>query len=236
MSHQIFKKISTALIGLSLLASTSPVFALTVPNRATNQDASSAGNPKYMLQQRIDNIKNNAENRIETIKDKVASREAILKAKLQKFKDQRKASLAEKINTSLNRVNQNQTTQMQKHLATMNTILGKLENRINAQTSDIKDPAAAKTAIASARSAIASASALVTAQSQKDYTILITSESKVKADAKLQRDKLHTDLQTLRKAVMDAKQAVANAIRVAKLGATPENLAPRKEGSTSGQR
>ncbi|MDP3758247.1 MAG: hypothetical protein Q8Q86_00865, partial [Candidatus Daviesbacteria bacterium] len=110
----------------------------------------------------------------------------------------------------------------------------KLETRVNRGEPDIKDPAAARTAIASARVTIASTSAAVSAQSLKDYTVTVSSEARVKLDAKLQRDKLHTDLLALRKIVIDAKQAVGNAIRVAKSGKI-EIPRAGKEGTNSGQ-
>lgn len=141
----------------------------------------------------------------------ITRKEAALKAKLQTFRDLKKASAAARINDNLNRINDKQTQQMLKHLDKMSTILGKLETRVNQGTA----------AIASAGASIASASAVVRAQSEKDYTIQVTSESTVKQDAQNTRTKLHTDLQTVRKLVIDAKQAVANAIR--------------KEGIPSGQ-
>ncbi len=172
----------------------------------------------------------------------IASKAAALKLKLQTFKDQKKAQIAERVNTNLNDINQKQTEQMQKHLDAMSVILDKLEVRVNSPTPDIKDPEAARVAIASARATIATVSAAVLAQSQKDYTIQVTSESKIGVDAKTQRDKLHADILAIRKAVIDAKQSVANAIRVAKSGSVPnmgsspkEGTGLKKEGTTSGK-
>lgn len=164
-------------------------------------------------------------------KEKIASREAALKLKLNAFKDRTKAAIAEKVNTNLNRINQKRTEMMQRHLTNMSTILGKLEDRVNSGSPDIKDPASARAAIASARSIIATTSAAVTAQAAKDYTIVVTSESKVRADATAQRQQLHSDLLTLRKMVIDAKQAVGSAIRTAKSGSS---TGP-KEATASGQ-
>lgn len=197
---------------------------------------STAAARNQLVQQRIETQKENVENRIAAMKEQIASREAALKAKLQAFKDKKKAQIADRVNTALNRINENQTTQMKRHLGTMTTILDKLEVRVNQAAPDIKDPAAAKAAIASARAAISTASAAVTAQSEKDYTITVTSESKIGVDAKTQRDKLHTDLQAARKLVIDAKQAVANAIRTAKAGSLPVGKTVlEKEGTESGQ-
>lgn len=243
MSNTAFAKASVVVFGLSLLTlSAYPVFA---------EDSSSAATArKPLLQQKISitqeklenkvtAIRDKKENRIESLKEKIASRTAILKTKLETFKDKKKAAIAERINTNLNNINENQTAQMQKHLGTMSTILDKLEARVNNSSPDIKDPAAAKIAIAEARANIASASAAVTVQSQKDYTITVTFESRVKADIKSQRDKLNNDLFAIRKLVIDAKQSVANAIKVAKSGSEvklDQVQEQEKEGTASGQR
>lgn len=169
--------------------------------------------------------------RKEDIREKAASREAALKAKLQTFKDKQKATIAEKVNTNLNKINQKMASEMLKHLTRMSEILVKLETRVNAKTPDIKDVSSAKEAIASASAAINSAKEAVGAQSEKDYTIIVTSEGKIRQDAQNMRKQLHTDLQALRKLVVDAKQEVSNAIRVAK----SVKVEVPKEGTTSGQ-
>jgi len=215
MSRFGLSKTSAILIGLSILA--------TSVGTAFAADPSGTTSARRVEKINITNIEKN----IATMREKLASKEAALKLKLQTFRDQKKATAAARISTNLNQINQKQTTQMQKHLDTMTSILDRLETRVNQPTSDIKDPASAKAAIASVRETIATASAAVSAQAQKDYTIQVTSESRIGIDAKAQRDKLRTDILVLRKAVIDAKQAVANAIRVAKSGL--------KEGTSSGQ-
>lgn len=194
------------------------------------QDATTSTIAREKLLQRAKEVreakKEKVEQRITIAQENQASREAKLKAKLATFRNKEKATAAARISSNLNMINQNQTAQMQKHLVIMSGILDKLETRVNQGSPDIKDPAAAKTAIASARQSWASASAAIFVQAQKDYTIIVSTEAKVKTDAKNQRDKLHTDLQILRKLVVDAKQGVANAIRAAKSG---------KEATSSGQ-
>lgn len=182
---------------------------------------------KENVKERIETRKENMEMRIANMKERVASKEAVLKARLEAFKDKRKAQIAERVNTNLNRINQNQVEQMQKHISTMTSILDKLEARVNQSTPDIKNPALAKQAIADARAAISSASSALAAQTEKDYTITVTSENKVREDAKAMRDQLHTDLKALREQVRNTKGAVSSAIRVAKSGV--------KEGTSSGQ-
>ncbi len=222
MSKSTLSKASVILVGLSMLAITiSPTFALDSTGSATRPAIRN-----QLVQQKV-----------ETNKENIASKASALKTKLQAFKDKRKAEIADRVNTNLNRINQNQTAQMQKHLGTMSGILDRLEARVNQGTPDIKDPAGAKAAIASARAAISTTSAAVTTQSEKDYTITVTSESRIGLDAKTQRDKLHADISAVRIMVVDAKQSVANAIRIAKSGSTPiGKTVIEKEGTTSGQR
>lgn len=219
-------KFTAAIAGLSFLATVvNPVFAV---------DATTAATTKRPALQKAVTARENTEKRIATIQDKIASRAAALKERLQKFKDQKRAVIAERVNANLNKVNQNQTAQMQRHLGVMSNILDKLEARVNKGTPDIKDPTSAASAIADARAAIASASAAVTTQAQNDYTITITTESKVRADAQAQKEQLRTDIKAVRQQVIEAKQAVGNAIRTAKSG-KPEISVPAKEGTTSGQ-
>lgn len=139
-----------------------------------------------------------------TRKEKVATREAALKAKLERFKDKTKAQVVDRINTNLNRINQKQTAQMLKHLDKMSTILGKLEADVT-----------------TTKEAIATATAAVKLQAEKDYTIAISSEKTVKKDAQKTREQLHNDLKVVRVQVIDAKQAVANAIRLERKEGTP---------------
>lgn len=231
-------KVSTILIGLSMLLVFSyPVFAQDQTTRSATDTAaykatSSAAYKKQLILNKGPR-QESLEKQIETVKEKLATRAVALKTRLQTFRDKKKAEIAERVNINLNQKNQEQTAQMQKHLNTMSAILDKLEARINKAAPDIKDPLAAKTAVVTARNTIASVSAVVSAQVQKDYTIQVTSEAKIKSDVKTQRDRLHTDLQTARKTVIDAKQAVANVIKVAKSGKVIEK--ELKEGTASGQ-
>jgi Skp family chaperone for outer membrane proteins len=194
-----------------------PVFAVDATSSTTRREA---------LAQKLEARKDSIADKIAAMKEKIASKEAALKTRLAAFKDKRKAEIADRVNTNLNRINENQTAQMQQHLSRMSEILAKLEARVVAGSSEIKDPLVAKAAIASSRASIATASSAVTEQSQKDYTITVTSESQVRLDAQKVRDSLKTDIMGTRKLVIEAKQSVADAIRIAK--------GQPKEATTSG--
>ncbi len=225
-------KTSAILIGLSMLA---VVIYPALAEDGTTSAVRPAVRKNQLVQERIEARRENIQDKIAALREKIASKEAALRLRLQEFRDKKKAETAERVNTNLNRINQNRTTQMQKHLEKMSEILDKLENRVNQAKPDIKDPATAKAAIAAAKLSISTASASVSAQALKDYTIVVTTESRIGVDAKIQRDKLHTDLVALRRLVIDAKQAVANAIRVAKSGKIGPDFEPGKEGTNSGR-
>lgn len=216
----ILPRILTAALAFAL------IFMFSYPVLAQEATSTTAG------KDRIEQRRQSVEEKMEERKVKMATREAALKVKLEKFRDQKKAEIADRINTNLNKINQKQTGQMLKHLDRISAILGKLEERVNKGTPDIKDTTAAKEAIVSAKEAIATATASVKAQAEKDYTITVSSESTVRRDAQKMREQLHTDLKAVRVQVVDAKQAVANAIRVAKSGKVE---VPGKEGTPSGR-
>ena len=212
------------------------------------EDATSSTTRKDRIKERIETRKENIKERVETRKENVAqridsrkaamaSREAALKAKLDAFKDKRKAEITERVSTNLNKINEKHTQMMLKFLSRASEILTKLENRVNQATTDVKDVTAAKTAIEEAKNSIASAEAAVNAQADKDYTIAVSSENRVRVDAQSQRKKLHDDLKAVREQVVAAKQAVANAIRVAKSGKveSPSTSSGLKEATRSGQ-
>ncbi len=173
--------------------------------------------------------------KLEDRKLKIASHEAEIKTKIQKFKDKQKAEIATRVNTNLNKINQNQTDQMLKNLDLMSSLLDKLTERINSNSPDIKNPAVANQAVADARAAIDIARTAVQVQAQKDYTINVTTETRIKVDAQTQRDQLHKDITAVRQLVIAAKQAVSNAVRIAKSGKVATPSAQVKEGSSSGR-
>lgn len=127
-----------------------------------------------------------------------ASRTAQLKTKLLTFKNKVKAEAVQRISDNLNRINKKRADDMADNLSRMTEIL----NKLSKNTPD-----------ASASAAIATAKEAVTDQSQKDYTVSVTTENKVKTDAKTVRDQLAADLLATRKLVIAAKQALMEGVR-----------------------
>lgn len=215
----LLKKLSIGILiclGLAI-----PALAQTPIKSGPTTATSPAATRKELVQQKTEVRKDFLEAKrtaVANLKEKMATREAALKTKLKAFRDQKKATVAERVNTNLNGINAKRTDQMSGALTRMTNILTKLEERVNGATSDIKDPTTAKAAITDAKAAIATAQDAVVAQSEKDYTLTVTSEAKVKQDTQAVREQLHSDLKSTRNLVIKAKQSVANAIRIAKGG------------------
>ncbi len=145
---------------------------------------------------------------LKELKDRIASKEAQLKTKLKVFKDKKKAEITERVSGNLNTININRTAEMTRNLQKMSELLTKVENK----ASSSQNAASASAVIANAKTAIATAEAAVITQSQKDYTVQATTESKIRVDVKSSRDQLFTDLTAARKLVLDAREALVNAV------------------------
>lgn len=217
------------LFSLLLLLSASSVLAqdATSSSAAAKPRREVVQNRPAIAPLKVEQRKENIQEKIAATREKIASKEAALKLRLEKFKDQKKAQITERVSMNLNKINEKMTMEMSSFLQRITALLDKLEARVLAGTPDITDPEAAKVEIALARASVVSAQEAVTLQAGKDYTLTGSSEARVKIDANNMRKQLHTDLQALRKIIVETKQAALNALKVAKLGS--------KEATVSGQ-
>src|SRR5258708_3873023 len=215
----------------TLLASILVVFTLLLINPLYAEDSSSSGTrntPGPKVEKRIDTLQNQKDQltaRAQNLKDKIASKEADFKARVTAFKDKAKAQLVTRVNDLLNQINKRRTTEMSSHLDKMSGILDKLKVRVGSASSsaliatksaESSQSGSVSDAINNAQAAISKAKIGVTAQADKNYTIQVSTESAVRSDAKTQRDALFVDLKATHQLVVDAKNAVSNAIKAAK--------------------
>lgn len=188
-----------------------PIYAQQ-PQNAVNprlKAATTPGNLKTVM------VAEQAAGNMLSVRDKMASRAAELSKKLAKFKDKIKAGRVEKISTNLNTINSRRTTQMQEVLQKIASVLERIKTKTQEAAGAGKDVAAVNTAISNLEKEWAEADAAVKAQADKDYSIVVNTESTVKTDASLARDSLRTDLQAAHTQVVEARQALANALSTA---------------------
>lgn len=147
-------------------------------------------------------------------KTQEASREAELRVKFQVFRDQQKAQLAQKINSSLSQVNTNVTNELNKALTVMTNYLNRMDSFVAREASNSAvDTTDASSAISNARAAVASAQTAVNAQASKSYSISAPDETTIKSQMQSLRDQLKSDLENTRNSVKSAKDAVIAAAK-----------------------
>ena len=207
-SAQIKLLFPTAVLTIMLWSPMYPVLAL--ENTATSSTGINRNNRLDIRQAQLEQRKIEMAQRFDQARVRIASREAELRDRLAKFQDQRKAQITQKVSENLNRINKNRTDEMKKHLETLSGILGKVETRASSSATTSTTLA---TAVASASDAISNAQSAVANQASKDYTINATSEATLRADVKVKRDQLFSDLTAVRQQVISSREAVANAIK-----------------------
>lgn len=153
------------------------------------------------------------EKKVEKIEERVVNREQQLKERLTKIRDKKKVAIIERSNTYLKRINLQKTQQTQKSLDRMSDILTRLKKRVEEKGAG-KDITEAQKAINEAEAKIKSAKDLVTAQAAKEYTPTISDETKMKEEMKTIQETIRADMETLKKSVTEAKQALQRAIEV----------------------
>ncbi len=205
---------------------------LTPAKKENMQDRTDSGTAN--IQNRIENTKERVETRIasrearlqelrmafeknkEELKTRMATREALLKAKLKSFKDQQKAQVAERVSGNLNKLNIERINQMNQTLNKLSNVVGKLQKVATNSALKVKDPTVVQTGIDNAKGAINLAQDAVNIQAGRDYTLIATSEAKIKSDVQAKRDQLKLDIEATYQNIIIARKSVSDVIYILK--------------------
>lgn len=141
------------------------------------------------------------------------------KDKLAQIKDARKQTLVNKIDTRIETINTNRTQAMSKSLTQLSAILDRVVSKSATLT-----PAPTMDKVTLAKEKLSAAQTAVTAQAAKQYVISITNDSTIKTDVMTNLTTFRTDITATHKTVLDAKQAVIDAIK---------SLEPEEKTSTT---
>ncbi|MHB9019346.1 MAG: hypothetical protein ACYC3G_00510 [Minisyncoccota bacterium] len=165
--------------------------------------------------QKMQEERNSFRVRVESLKQeaktKMAQEREALKVRLQVVKDEAKKATVQKLDENINNLNSNFVEKFTKNLTDFDTYLSKLVDKASA-TSTTKDLTAFNSAVGSAKAAIASAKAAVEAQTNKVYTIAVSSEANLKSDVSSVRGLLNNDLKSVRDLVQAAHSATVIAL------------------------
>ena len=164
------------------------------------------GNMRREFQDKIRDAREDLKNRIEVKRTE-------LKNDLRSIKDERKKKTTEKIDKSLDAMNERMTNHFIDVLDKLEDVLVRIDERTDRAASKSIDVSSVRTAIEKADKAIDDARAAVVAQAAKIYTIDVTTETGLKEAVRKARRALHDDLAAVREKVKATRDAVHNAAR-----------------------
>lgn len=177
------------------------LFLIVSTSNASAVDTASSA-PK--LRDQIGTIREQKQKAVAKIKDDarlaIKARQDEFRTKLQAIKDLKKKAILENVNAKLTEVNRKNTDKFSDVLTKLQTFLDKVESAATAPKIISN--------IANAQIAIDTAQAAVATQAANDYTIQVTGETVLKANANSAISQLKKDLSATHKLVIDAKQAV----------------------------
>ena len=168
---------------------------------------------KQEMEQKREELKDRMEQKREELKTRIETKREELKSRLTKIKDERKKQVVERIDKSLDAINERITSNLLKVLEKLEDILVRIGERTDKAESNGVNVSSVDSAIVSAQTAINDAKAAVEAQSAKTYTIIVSTEDKLKSDVGRARQALHADLKLVQEKVKVARNAVHEVAR-----------------------
>lgn len=154
-------------------------------------------------------LQNRAQNRKEAVQQK---REEF-KVRLQTIRNEKKKAAVERIDTKIANTNEVHTVRFTSILVKLQSILDRVSQKASEAKANGKDTTVLDSSIVSAQAAIDSAKAAVSAQAAKTYVIQISDEATLRNSVGTTTSQFKKDLRDVRKAIVEAKQAVQNAVR-----------------------
>ncbi|MBI5153539.1 MAG: hypothetical protein HZA36_03730 [Parcubacteria group bacterium] len=182
---------------------------------------------KIILQEKINEQKENAQQGREAIKQRMqAAQEAAktkreattkkLKAKLTSIKDERKKETVERLDARFTEINEKFTLHLGESLDRLEDLLQKVSSRADKAAANGRDVALVRTTIETAKTEITKARTAAETQLTKTYPIAVTNEAQLKSAVATTRTSLNKDLKTLKETVQKAHKAVVDATKMLK--------------------
>lgn len=149
------------------------------------------------------------------IEEKQMEKKAALEERLKNVRDENKRKIARHFNDQLHAINMRMTGHFMDVLARLRTALLNHAENILAAPPQNTDTAGLKDAIAKAKAALDEAEKAAKTQQEKVYDIVFT-DDKIGGAARAVKQQLHDDLAAVRAKVVAARNAVKEAIKVAR--------------------
>lgn len=199
----------------------------TSPSDETTTTTEASPTPRgAKLQNRLD-LKNTVMEKREAAKAQSQAQRAAFKQKLQSFKDARKKTLIERIDTKMATVNENRTDRMSEAIEKLKAVLAKITEKVDTAKQNGSDTTAADAAIAKAEASLTAAETAISGQAGKEYVLTLTDEASAKTTVGTMFRQLNADLQATHATVVSARQDVRDAaVEAVKLTGTPSVETP----------
>ncbi|PJE58529.1 MAG: hypothetical protein COU81_00275 [Candidatus Portnoybacteria bacterium CG10_big_fil_rev_8_21_14_0_10_36_7] len=190
--------------------------ALTLQDKKNYEEKREEAKQKIEIERK--KFKNKLEQARQEAKEKIELKREELKAKLENFRDARKKKLTENIAEQLNNLNARLVAHFTNTTNKIEEVLDRVVSRTDKAETHDQDVTAIRIAIENARQLIESSRLAITEQTNKVYTILVSTEENIKIDVKDSRKLLHDDLKATQAIVKDAHESVKNvAVILAKI-------------------
>lgn len=145
------------------------------------------------------------------MQDRIEAKREEFEDKLKEVKDERKKKVTERVASNTAVLNKKQTDRFTKILTQLNTVVGKLEDKVASASAGGKDTASASAALTTAKASIDVAQTAVAEQAAKDYTPVITDTTTLGQVVSQMVTTFHADLKGVHAKVVQAKQDVKKA-------------------------
>lgn len=149
----------------------------------------------------------------ETLRTRIEAKRVELRNKLKNIRDTRKSQTVEKIDKSMDDLNERMTDHFLSALDQLENILVRIGERADRSEESGVDVSSVRSAIETARDAISEARTAIESQAGKTYNLAITTEDKLKTDVGKARQQLHDDLKSVFELLKSARNAVHDAAR-----------------------
>lgn len=179
------------------------------------------------IKEKRETFKKDLEVKRDELKKRIETKREELKTRLEKIKDERKKNLVQKIDRSLDALNDRRVRHYTAVLDQIEKVLERIDKRIERAEERGLNVTAVKAAEEAAKVAIAKSREAIKVQASKTYTITIGTEETLRENVRRSRQALHNDLKNVEATVKAAREAVRKtATALAQIPRVDEPVSP----------
>lgn len=164
------------------------------------------------IEQKRTEFKSQLEERKTEMKSTIEAKRADLKTKLASIKDERKQNLALSVNDKFQALNKKAVETLSNTVTRQEAVLQKIKERVAILSGEGVDVTVLNSQIGDIDAKIADVRSAILSQSEKVYTIDVTTEDELKTNTEATRNSLRTDITALHDAVTSISTLIKNIV------------------------